>query len=191
MTAKHLCGRNRFASLSLVALLTGCGMSISDIRVSIDPSTVVPMANQRPRRAQVSVTDIRREVTMERSTLGGMSMGRITLVPPAQDIIKAMIETKADDVLASGGIAEPQTVLCGIRRFDIATPATLFRWDVNAKIELVLRVRGQDRTVSGQATEHVAWWPSEEIIARVTAEALRQVAVETEGALTELFAAVR
>jgi len=115
-------------------------------------------------------------------------MGRIALTPPTPDLVKAIVQAQADEVLTRRGITAPQTVLCGIRRFDITTPATVFYWDVNAKIELVLRVRGEDRTVLGLASERTFVWPSEGLIARVTTEALRQAAAETERALNELFA---
>lgn len=179
--------RNRLAVLSLIALLAGCAEAL----VSIDAAQVVPRASQTVPRAQVRVTDIRHEVNLERTTYGGGSLGQIRLKPPTPEIVKAVIEAKADEVLARLGITEPQTVLCGIRTFDIATPATPFYWDVNAKIELVLRVRGQDRSVAGLATERTFVWPSERMIARVTTEALRRVAAETDHALTELFALAR
>jgi hypothetical protein len=60
--------------------------------------------------------------------------------------MQAVVEAIGDDVLARRGQTEPETVLCGIRQFGIATPATPVYWDVNAKIQLVLRVRGQAMT---------------------------------------------
>lgn len=106
-------------------------------------------------------------------------------------MIGAVVEAKADQVLASRGVTEAQTVQCGIRTFEIATSATPLYWDVNAKIELVLRVHGQDRTVSGMATERTYVWPSEALIQRVTTEALRKLGAESENALAELFALPR
>jgi len=117
--------------------------------------------------------------------------GRITLKPPAPELVQAVVEASAYKALASRSVAEPQTVLCGIRVFEIATPATPLYWDINAKIELVLRVRGQDRTVSGTATERTFAWPTEALIERVTTEALRQVSAESEQALETLFALPR
>ena len=77
---------------------------------------------------------------------------------------------------------------CSIRIFDIKTPATLLYWDVNTTIELVLRVGNQDRIVTGTATERTYIWPSQEIIERVTTEALKQVSAKAERALIDLFA---
>jgi len=163
--------RNHLAVLCLVVLLAGCA---SEALVSIDAAKLVPRADQTPQRAKVRVTDIRREVTLERTAYGGGSLGRIALQPPTQELVTLLVKATADEVLAQRGITEPQTVLCGIRTFDIATPATPFYCDVNVKIVLVLRVRGQDRTVSGWATERTFVWPSEEMITRVTTAAPRR-----------------
>ncbi len=181
---------HRRTVLGLVALLAGCAATFSGVTVSIDAAKVVARANQTPQRAQVRVTDIRREANLERTAFAGASMGQITLKPPVEEIVQAVVEAQAEEVLARRGIAEPQTVVCGIRTFDITTPATALYWDVHATIELVLRVRGQDRVVRGVATERTFVWPSEQVIARVATAALRQLAAETEGVLTELFVAV-
>jgi len=58
---------------------------------------------------------------------------------------------------------------------------------VNTRIELLLRVRGQDREVSATATERTYIWPSEEMITRVVNEALRQAEEKSERALQELL----
>jgi uncharacterized lipoprotein YajG len=180
---------DRVALVALVALLGGC--AAPNVVVPIDTAQIVPHEKDTSSRVQVQVIDIRREANLERTTIGGVSMGRITLQPPAQDLVQAVVEAKADQVLASRGVTEAQTVQCGIRTFEIATPATPLYWDVNAKIELVLRVHGQDRTVSGMATERTYVWPSEALIQRVTTEALRKLGAESENALAELFALPR
>ena len=180
---------HRVAWLALLTLLGGCASS--NIVVPIDTSQIVAQEKDASRRVQVQVTDIRKEANLERTTIGGISLGRITLQPPAEELVQAVVEAKADQVLASRGATEPQTVQCGIRTFEIATPATPLYWDVNAQIELVLRVHGQDRTVSGMATERTYVWPSGALIQRVTTEALRKLGAESENALAELFAAPR
>jgi hypothetical protein len=180
---------DRVALAALVTLLGGC--AAPNVVVPIDTKQIAPLGKDASGRVQVQVTDIRREANLERTTIGGISMGRITLEPPAQELVQAIVEARADQVLASRGATEPQTVQCGIRSFEIATPATPLYWDVNAKIELVLRVHGQDRTVSGVATERTYIWPSEALIQRVTTEALGKLGAEAEKALAELFAAPR
>jgi uncharacterized lipoprotein YajG len=179
-----------------IGLLAGCAtpgekvaVSSEVIDISIDTAQLVNRAVEAPRRAKVELTDIRREATMERTTIGGVSMGRIYLKPPVPDLVRAVVQSKADEVIARQGIAEPQTVLCGIRVFDITTPATVVFWDINTRIEIVLRVRGQDGAATGSATDRTFVWPTEELISRVTTEALKRLAAETDRALTALFAA--
>ncbi|MCF8159889.1 MAG: hypothetical protein K9J76_04240 [Polaromonas sp.] len=172
----------------MTLLLVGCATSTSHVEVPINVLQAIPHAKEAPRRAQVQVTDIRKDLNLERTSIGGVSMGRTTLKPPEIELVQKLVEMKADEVLLRRGETEPQTVLCGIRVFMIATPATVVYWDINTTIELVLRVRGQDRTVSGAATERTFIWPSDEIIQRVTTEALRQSGEDAGRALTELFA---
>lgn len=179
-----------------VGLLAGCAspgekvaVSNEKIAVSIDTAQVVNRAAEAPRRAKVELIDIRREATMERTTIGGVSMGRIDLKPPVLDLVRAVVQSKADEVIAREGIAEPPTVLCGIRVFDITTPATLVFWDINTKIEIILRLRGQDGAATGSATDRTFVWPTEALISRVTTEALKRLATDTDRALTALFAA--
>jgi hypothetical protein len=172
----------------MTLLLVGCATSTSNVEVSINVLQAVPHGKAAPRGAQVQVTDIRKDAHLERTTIGGVSMGRINLKPPEIELVQKLVEMKADEVLLRRGETEPQTVFCGIRVFMIATPATVVYWDINTTIELVMRVRGQDRTISGTATERTFVWPSDEMIQRVTTEALRQSGEETGRALTELFA---
>ena len=180
---------DRVTLVALSMLLGAC--STADVVVPIDTAQIVSAKQDASRSVQVQVTDIRKEANLERTTIGNLSMGRITLKPPAPELVQAVVEASAYKALASRSVAEPQTVLCGIRVFEIATPATPLYWDINAKIELVLRVRGQDRTVSGTATERTFVWPTEALIERVTTEALRQVSAESEQALETLFALPR
>jgi uncharacterized lipoprotein YajG len=172
-----------------IALVAGCATMPSEVAVPIDTAQIVGRTADAPRRAQVQVTDIRKEATLERTTIGGVSLGKIDLKPPVPDLVRAVVQAKADEVVARQGIADPQTVLCGIRVFDITTPATAVYWDINTKVEIILRVRGQDRTVTASATDRTFVWPSEELIGRVTTEALKHLAAESERALTGLFAA--
>lgn len=183
------CSRHYAVLGVLGALLGGC--ATPSLVIPIDTGQILAQEEKPVRRATVEVSDIRREASLERTTIGGVSMGRITLQPPATELVQTIVQAKADQVLASRALAEPQAVLCGIRTFEIATPATPLYWDVKTSIELVLRVDGQDRTVSGTATERTFVWPSEAVIQRVTTEALRKVGDETEQALKELFAASR
>ena len=156
--------------------------------VTIDSSQAGLRKIEATRHAKLLINDIRKGVELERTTLGGMSLGKITLQPPVPELIQIAVEAKLDEVLERAGITDPQIVHCSIRIFDIKTPATLLYWDVNTTIELVLRVGNQDRIVTGTATERTYIWPSQEIIERVTTEALKQVSAKAERALIDLFA---
>ena len=186
--------RSRLALVCIAGIVSGCITPTNgttsptwDITVPIDAALTAPRDAALPRRAVVRVTDIHREPRSERTSLG-VSLGRITLSPPLPDLVAAVVESKADEVLARRNVTDAETVLCGIREFHVTTPSTPFYWDVQTKVQLVLRVHGEDRTVSGAATERTFLWPSQALIARVTTEALRQVAVETGRALDDLFA---
>lgn len=177
-----------------LAVLAGCAtptgepQPFSEVVIPIDTAQVVGRAADAPRRARVEVTDIRKTATMERTALGA-SMGRIELKPPAFDLVRAVVQAKADEVVVRLGLADPPLVLCGIRVFDITTPSTPIYWDLDMKIELVVRVRGQDRTVSAAATDRTYVWPTEALISNVTTEALKKLATETERALLALLEA--
>lgn len=175
-----------FAALGLFALLAGCASP--EIVVNID---AIPAATQHASNEQavkVEITDIRKASNQERTTIGGVSMGKVILKPPEDELIRLLVQAKADEAFARHPAAAPRLVLCGIREFQVSTPATLLYWDVNTKIELVLRVHDRDRVVSGSATERTYVWPSQEIIQRVTQAALNQVSQETGQALAELLA---
>lgn len=161
--------------------------SALDIIVTIDSGQVGFRKIETHRKSKLLVTDIRKEVNLKRTSLGGMSMGRITLQPPVPELIRLAVEAKLVDALERAGISEPQTVHCVIRIFDIKTPVTLLYWDVNTAIELVLRVGDQERVITGAATERTYIWASQEMIERVTTKALQQVSAEAERALIELF----
>ncbi|MFZ5555287.1 MAG: hypothetical protein ACOZDY_00970 [Pseudomonadota bacterium] len=164
------------------------GGAVSDITVRVDPARFAPEAAALPRVAKVEVSDIRQKVHSERTTIGGLSMVRIVIEPGEVEIVRALVQAKADAALARLGRASAPTVYVGIREFGVQTPATALYWDVTAKVELVLRVGGQDRTAAATVTERTYWWPTQELVQRVTDEALWQVAAQTEKALAELLA---
>jgi hypothetical protein len=141
-----------------------------------------------PRQAKVQLADLRKETGFQRTAAFGVSMGRISLDRTVPELVSIMIGTKSDETLARQGGSQPEEITCEIRAFEIATPGTLLYWDVNTRIELLLRVRGQEREVSATATERTYIWPSEKLITRVVNEALRQAEEESELALQELLA---
>ncbi len=177
-----------------VLALGGCAGENGDMArsfiVPVDLAALAPRDVAQAQRAEVKVTDIRHEGSFERTSLGGLSMGGFTLDPPEAEIIRAMVAQRADLLLSKHAVpgSGPAVVLCGIRVFKISTPATLLYWDVTARIELVLRVGGRDRVVSGAATERTYVWPRQDMIRSVTQAALHSVGVEIDAALADLLA---
>lgn len=183
-----------WTGLALGALLVaggwaGEGRAMSDVTIIVDMAKLAPERTAAPRLAKVEVSDIRKSVNQERTTIGGISMGQITLQPPDAELVKGLVEGEANAALAKlGKDTAPETIYCGIREFQVETPATMLYWDVTTRIELVLRVAGQDRPVSAKATERTFVWPSQELIQRVTEKALAEAAAQSGRALEELLA---
>ncbi len=175
--------------------LAGCARlvttSVFDVVVPINTIAIVDPASGAARATKLEIIDIRKQAGMERTTIGDVPMGKITLNPSERDLVRTIVGSRLDAALAKPGVSAPEIVYCGIRAFDVTTPPTLLYWDVVTSIELVLRVRGQDRVASGKAVERTYVYPSREIIQRVTTEALKQVAVELDGAFADLLAGSR
>jgi hypothetical protein len=176
-----------------VLVLGGCASESGDMTrsfiVPVDLAALAPGDISAAQRAEVKVTDIRHEGSFERTSLG-VSMGGFTLDPPEAEIIRAMVAQRADLLLSKQAVpgSVPVVVLCGIRVFDISTTSTLLYWDVASRIELVLRVGGRDRVVSGAATERTYLWPGQDMIGSVTQAGLHNVGVEIDAALADLLA---
>ena len=179
------------AAIASLILLAGCATGRDELIVPVDVAAAAGApAGASPAAMKVEVTDARKVIRMERTTVGAVSMGRIVLRPPEADLVRAVVSARLQAALAKGAAA-PDAVACEIRTFDVVTPATALYWDVTTNVELVLRVRGTERAVSGTATERTYSWPSEELIARVTAGALRQTAAELDKAFPGLLSGGR
>jgi len=176
------------ALVVLVAMLGlgGCASSgADDVTVSIDFESLLPEGDvERPNPVPVRVTDIRQQAHLERTALG-VHLGNIVVSPPVPDVVQRIVQTTADRVFVSAD-APGEPILTGIRVFEIATPSTPLYWDVVAEVELVVRLREEDRTVSGRAEERTYVWPSEKLISEVTHKALQRVVVQLKTVLTEL-----
>ena len=181
------------AILLLAGTLTACAGEedmTSGVTVKMDPAQFQAAQSDVPKRARVEVVDVRQEIRNERTAAFNTSMGHVSFEPPETDLVKAMLESRVNAVLAkSGTSATPPVIYSGIRAFDVETPATALYWDVRIRVELVLRVNQVDRVVSGEGTERTYAWPSAEVIKKATNQALLQVGSESEAALSELLAA--
>jgi hypothetical protein len=179
-------------ALALVAMLAGAAPArgapaFEAVVVAVDVDRIAPRREATPRVAQVRVADMRTEAerALQRTTIGAVSMGAIHLAPAAPELVQAIVEAKADELLARRAVTEPQTVHCGIFVFDISTPATLLYWDVRARIEVRLRVQDREHTVSAAATERTYGWPSQAIVGRVVHRALEGLGADVAQALDE------
>lgn len=159
--------------LAALFLLAGCAATppSGNLAVPVDPAAFGAAGAPA---GGVTVVDERQVIRMERTTIGAMSMGRIVLQPYELDLVRALVASR----LPAG--AGP--VRCEIRTFDVITPATALYWDITTNIELVLKLPAGDRIVAGTATERTYAWPSDELIGKVTAAALKQAGAGIEKA---------
>lgn len=170
-------------------ILSGCSGAMSDVVIPIALGNPPGIDSGQAASAVVEVVDLRRESTLRRTTIGGISLGAIILAPPESELVETIVANALRTFVAGQpGTGDLPKLYCGIKTFDVVTPATALYWDVTARIHLVLRARGKDRPVSGEAVERTWVYPSQEIIGRVTTEALRQVAAATGKELPTLLA---
>jgi hypothetical protein len=183
---------NSIIPAGLLMLLVGCA---SDVQIGErmvlqlpdrGADLVVPPSLTTP---DVEVFDIRLEAEMERNALGA-SMGAIEFVVPETELIHRLVESRAIVLMSNVGLTDVPPIICGIRRFDIKTPSTPLYWDMVADIELVLRVHDIDHTAFGKATARTWIWPTTERLQAVVDEALLNLGVSVDTALTELLGAI-
>ena len=182
----------RIALPLIVVLLAGCagGGPGGPVVVSIDVTKLVPVRPSTPRVAKIELRDLRKPGAMERTTVGNVQLGAILLSPPEGELVRALLEGKADEVLARQGRTQaPETIHAEIREFQVLTPATALYWDVVTRIELRLQVGADQRMVSARGSERTYSWPGEDVIRRSVMQALEQAAAESEKALEELLRA--
>ena len=176
------------AGLLAAGLLSGCSGAMSDVVVPVSLDTPPSVAQDQALPASVEVVDLRLDSTMRRTAFAA-SLGKVTLSPPEGELVKALVAKalqRIDGDLSLLGV--PPTIYCGIKTFDIITPATPLYWDVTTRIELILRARKKERTVSAEAVEQTWTYPSEEIIQRVTMRALHDISSAIEQELPALLA---
>lgn len=155
--------------------------------VRADVDRLLPAPPAAAVAPQVSVIDLRERIAMERTTIGGISMGVVRTQPEPVEAVGALVGRAASAALARRPGAPAPAVACGIRRFDIVTPATMFYWDVTTEVELVLRIRGIERRVAARSVERTWIYPTVEMLQRVTDAALADLARDTETAILELL----
>jgi hypothetical protein len=161
-------------ALAIVLVLAGCATPPSGyLPVPVDPAAFGAAGAPTGR---VTVVDARQVIRMERTTIGAKSMGRIVLQPYELDLVRALVASR----LPAGTVP----VRCEIRTFDVITPATALYWDITTNIELVLKLPAGDRIATSTATERTYAWPSDELIGKVTAAALKQAGAGIDKAIS-------
>jgi len=170
-------------------VMSGCA-DVGEVTVlTVDAQAYVSAAANPQRTVIVEVYDIRQTARRERTALD-VSMGNIRFEPPEDQIIRELVQAKADSLLGQRAAIEPlPNILCGIRVFDATTPSTLLYWDMTVEIELVLRAGNEERTARGRATGRTFIWPTQERLAKITHMAMTVLADDLEIALTDLLAA--
>lgn len=156
--------------------------------VSIEPGEIVP-APVVQSTVPVEIVDRRAKVVMERTAMG-QPMGGIVLQPKESELVSAIVTAKVQEALAAHpGLANEPGVSCEINDFSVTTPSTAFYWDVSTRVEWVLRVGDQQRTVTATGTQRTYLWPSAAVIKTATVQALQQASTQTGLAINELLAA--
>jgi hypothetical protein len=174
-------------AMIVFAFVAPASAHAGDIVITIDPASIATAPEDAP-TVEVQLSDIREKPSLERTALG-VSLGKVTLRPAESELTHAIVAAKAAALFrANRGIAVPDTIYCGMRKFVIETPSTIFYWDIVATIEIILRVGEQDRVVAGDARERTYIYPTQKLIEKVARQALGKVADGIEPALTDLAA---
>lgn len=176
----------RLPALLLLATLSGCA-GVQDVVVTVPPY-VAPVAAPSPRPAIVALAPFREPGGIgtlpgrigERKTVGNLSMGAVTVVPPPAELLHQAIaaELQADGHrVGPGGLALEGDV----RRFTLRTDVTALYWDVIGETALDLALRGPEgrfatARLAAECRERTYAWPSAEVIGRVLAVCIADLA---------------
>jgi len=168
-------------------ILSACTGAYSDVTIPIELQGQLAEPSGEIRSEAITVIDLRRDSVMRR-TVFNQSLGDIVLSPPETEIIRQQVESTLDRLSRPNSeMASWPNIYCGLKTFDIVTPATPLYWDVTTRIELILRVLGKESSVSAEVVERTWVYPSVEIIKRVTQEALQNIAAQIDTSLPALL----
>jgi len=172
-------------------VLSACVGAYSDVTIPIDVTQIIAEAPDDVRREAVTIIDLRRH-SMMRRTAFNVSLGDIVLSPPETEIVRQLVGNTLNRQSRTGSEVSPwPAIYCGLKTFDIVTPATPLYWDVTTQIEVILRVHGEESSVAAKAVERTWVYPSAEIIQRVTQEALQDIGGKINEALPKLLEEAR
>jgi len=168
--------------VAVCGLLWSTGaIAAKDVTIEIDPATILAPPTDAA-AINVEMTDRRLDSTLERTTIGKLSLGDITLVPPETELVEALVAAQA----AREGIDAGRTLFADVREFTITTPATALYWDVVTTIEVVVRLGDRQQTVTGSGKARTWVYPTKKVIERVTRDALSELAKALAPALAAL-----
>ncbi|MEP2028962.1 MAG: hypothetical protein ABJI96_09695 [Paracoccaceae bacterium] len=174
----------RISAAVLIAFsLAGCE-GTSDTSATVQKHTPEAadgvLAGVSPRAVTVQAFSMKRGVGVlpgrigERTTVGNVSMGYVTISPPPEvlftDAIRSEISAAGHSV--SGG---PSTVSGTVQRFALSTPATALYWDVTIDAALSVNVNGTQRNYSDVCVTRTAAWPSDSLISKVANECVSRI----------------
>ncbi len=185
----------------ILALLAGCAGPGTELQVPIPPHQGVAGAFAGAPPGVVSVaafpeaggTGVLPGAIGERSTIGDISMGQVRIAPsPARLLQDAVVA----DLIASGwnvlpGGPAPVELAGTVGRFALRTDATALYWDVTLDAGLGVRLvaggRQAARDFAAHCQERTYVWPGSEIIARVVAQCVDELArdVRQDAALAQ------
>ena len=136
--------------------------SVSARALTVQPFTMVRGIGELPGRIG------------ERTTIGGVTMGYVTLNPPPEELFTEAIKSE----LVAGGhnvAGGPKKVSGVVERFALSTPATAMYWDVTIDAALKVSVGNTTRSYAEVCVSRTYAWPSDKIISEVSSECVSRI----------------
>ncbi len=158
------------ANASLQSVSNGGGVlsSVSPRALSVQPFTMVRGVGVLPGRIG------------ERTTVGDVSMGYVTLNPAPEVLFTEAIKSELS--AAGHSVAGGPTRVTGVvERFALSTPATATYWDVTIDAALKVSVGGTTRAYSDVCVSRTFAWPSDKMIADLSSKCISGIARKFAG----------
>ena len=158
------------ANASLQGASSGGGVlsSVSPRALNVQPFTMLRGVGVLPGRIG------------ERTTVGNVTMGYVTLNPPPEALFTEAI--KSELAAAGHSVTGGQTRVTGVvERFALSTPATATYWDVTIDAALKVSVGGTTRAYSDVCVSRTYAWPSDKMIADLSGKCVSGIARKFSG----------
>ena len=158
------------ANASVQSASSGGGVlsSVSPRALNVQPFTMVRGVGVLPGRIG------------ERTTVGDVTMGYVTLNPAPETLFTEAIksELSAAGHSVAGG---PTTVTGVVEKFALSTPATATYWDVTIDAALKVSVGSTTRSYSDICVSRTYVWPSDKMIADLSSKCVSGIARKFAG----------